>query len=132
MGGIFLINLLIKMISIFILGYLFIKWFPDVEWKDISEIIVQCVLNPIRFFAASIAFMAGLVVQGNVLKKEYYTIIRLLNGKAHKELLIIPFHFIIIYFLSLIGDWQTVIFSLLSMFYGIISIDFRRQGGHHV
>ncbi|MGM0751292.1 MAG: hypothetical protein ACQET6_05130 [Bacillota bacterium] len=126
-----MINHTAKLLITFLLGYLFIKWFPAAELLDSSEFIVELVLNPVPFFAAMIAFMGGLLVQGSLLKFELYSILRLMNGKLHKELLIIPFHLVIIYLLSCFGMWQTIAFSFLSIFYGIISIDFRRQGGHN-
>ena len=131
MGGIFLINHTVKLLITFLLGYLFITWFPAVELLNSSEFIVELVLNPVPFFAAMMAFMVGLMVQGNLLKFELYSILRLMNGKLHKELVFIPFHIGIVYLLSCFGMWQTMIFSFLSIFYGIISIDFHRQGGHN-
>ncbi|WP_052504609.1 hypothetical protein [Rossellomorea aquimaris] len=126
-----MINHTAKLLITFLLGYLFIKWFPAAELLDSSEFIVELVLNPVPFFAAMIAFMGGFLVQGSLLKFEWYSILRLMNGKLHKELLIIPIHLVIIYLLSCFGMWQTIAFSFLSIFYGIISIDFRRQGGHN-
>jgi hypothetical protein len=131
MGGIFLINHFVKLIITFLLGYLFITWFPATESLNNPEFIVELVLNPVQFFAASIAFMTGLMVQVNVLKVEIYSILQLWRGKLHKELSIIPFHIGVIYALSGYGVWQTMIFSFSAFFYGIISIDFRRQGGHN-
>ncbi|MCA1058296.1 hypothetical protein LCL96_05090 [Rossellomorea aquimaris] len=126
-----MINYFAKLLITFLLGYLFITWFPVAERPTESEFIVELVLNPVQFFAASIAFMIGLLVQGNVLKAEIYSIIQFWNGRLHKELMIIPFHIGLIYALSVYGGWQTMIFSCSAFFYGIISIDFRRQGGHN-
>ncbi|MBW3113352.1 MULTISPECIES: hypothetical protein [Bacillaceae] len=126
-----MINLFVKLIITFLLGYLFITWFPVTERLTEPEFIVELVLNPIQFFAASIAFMIGLLVQGNVLKTEIHSVIQLWNGRLHKELVIIPFHIGLIFALSVHGGWQTMIFSCSAFFYGIISIDFRRQGGHN-
>ncbi|MBN8190779.1 hypothetical protein JI667_01340 [Bacillus sp. NTK074B] len=126
-----MINLFVKLIISFVFGYLFITWFPVTERLTESEFIVEMVLNPIQFFAASIALMIGLLVQGNVLKAEIHSVIQLWNGRLHRELMIIPFHIGLIYALSVYGGWQTMIFSCSALFYGIISIDFRRQGGHN-
>ena len=126
-----MINHFVKLIMTFLLGYLFITWFPASERFDKPEFIVELVLNPVQFFAASIAFMVGLMVQGNVLKAEMFSILQLINGKLHKELMIIPFHTGVLFVLSGYGVWQTMIFSCLAFIYGIISLDFRRQGGHN-
>ncbi|PFA63846.1 hypothetical protein CN378_16275 [Bacillus sp. AFS015802] len=126
-----MINHFVKLIITFLLGYLFITWFPVTERFSSREFIVELVLNPVQFFAASIAFIVGVLVQGNVLKAELYSILRLRNGKLHKELAIIVLHIGLIYLLSAYGGWQTLIFSCSALFYGIISIDFRRQGGHN-
>ncbi|MGG4168514.1 hypothetical protein ABEW00_13770 [Rossellomorea vietnamensis] len=126
-----MINHFVKLIITFLLGYLFITWFPASERYTNPEFIVEMVLNPVQFFAASIAFMIGIFCQVNVLKAEFYSILQLWNGKLHKELILIPFHLAVIYVLSGYGIGQSVIFSCSAIFYGIISIDFRRQGGHN-
>ncbi|BCB04563.1 hypothetical protein [Bacillus sp. KH172YL63] len=119
-----------KLLFTLLLGYLFITWFPAEEQVNEPEFIVELVLNPIQFFAASLAFMGGLMVQGNVVKIECSSILRLMRGKIHKELWLVPIHIIVISILCTLGLWQTMIFSCLAFFYGIISLDFRRQGGH--
>ena len=129
MGGIFLTNYFIKLLGSFIMGYLFIKWFPNVE--ENSEVIIQLVLNPVQFFAASTAFMIGLMLQGSLLKIELYSIFLLFSGKLHKGLYMIPIHVAMIYLLTFFGIWQAMIFSISAAIYGIISIDFHRQGGRH-
>ncbi|NMH68793.1 hypothetical protein HF072_08345 [Bacillus sp. RO3] len=126
-----MINVIGKLITSFILGYLFIKWFPGEKLLNSPEFIVELVLNPVPFFASMMSLMVGLMVQGNLLKFEFDVILKLSRGKLHKGLVVIPFHIVIIYLLSCLGMWQTMIFSFLSFFYGIISIDFRRQGGHN-
>ncbi|WP_175991176.1 hypothetical protein [Bacillus sp. Marseille-Q1617] len=121
----------VRLVGTFLMGYLFIKWFPDVESHQTSDVIVELVLHPVEFFAASIVFIFGLVVQGNLMKFEFYYLIRLFKGHLHKELMIIPVHASMIYGLTLFGLWETLFFSFLAVFYGIISLDLRRQGGHH-
>ncbi|XXM74145.1 hypothetical protein ACQ0QQ_09855 [Lysinibacillus sphaericus] len=115
----------------FILGYLFIKWFPEIESAEASGVITELVLHPVEFFASSIMFIFGFIVQGSLVKAECLFIIRLSKGNVHKELLIVPVHACMIYGLSMFGIWETLFFSFLAVFYGIISLDLRRQGGHH-
>jgi hypothetical protein len=131
MGGIFLMHFAARLIGTFILGYLFIKWFPDFEAHHTSDVIVGLVLHPVEFFAASIVFILGLIVQGSLMKVELFYVIRLFKGDIHKELMIVPVHVCMIYGLALIGMWETLFFSIVAVFYGIISLDLRRQGGHH-
>ncbi|TMU86728.1 hypothetical protein FGG79_00845 [Bacillus sp. BHET2] len=126
-----MINHVVKILFTLLLGYLFITWFPVEERLNNPEFIVELVLNPVQFFASSFAFMIGLMVQGNVLTVEFSSILHLLRGKLHKELLLVPIHIVVICLLGTYGLWQTMIFSCLAIFYGIISIDFRRQGGHN-
>jgi hypothetical protein len=120
-----------RLIGSFILGYLFIKWFPEIESNQASEVIIELVLHPVEFFASSIMFILGFIVQGRLVKDECLLLLRLSKGYFHKELLIVPFHVCMIYGLSLFGLWGALFFSFLAVFYGIISLDLRRQGGHH-
>jgi hypothetical protein len=130
-GRDFLMHYIFRLISSFILGYLFIKWFPEIESNEASGVIIELVLHPVEFFASSIMFILGFIVHGNLIKAECLFFIRLSKGYVHKELLIIPAHAGMIYGLSLFGIWETLFFSFLAVFYGIISLDLRRQGGHH-
>ncbi len=120
-----------RLIGSFILGYLFIKWFPEIESNEASGVIIELVLHPVEFFASSIMCVLGFIVQGTLVKAECLFLIRMSKGNLHKELLIVPVHACMIYGLSLFGIWETLIFSFLAVFYGIISLDLRRQGGHH-
>jgi hypothetical protein len=131
MGGIFLMHYAVRLTGTFLLGYLFIKWFPDVKIHHASDVIVELVLHPVEFFAASIVFIFGFIVQGNLLKFEIFYVLRLFKGNVHRELLIVPIHACMIYGLTIFGLWETLFFSFLAVFYGIISLDLRRQGGHH-
>ncbi|MCA1054672.1 hypothetical protein LCM10_06705 [Rossellomorea aquimaris] len=122
---------LFRLLGTFLFGYLFIKWFPDMDVQETSDIVVELVMHPIEFFASSIVFIFGLLIQGKLLRTEFYYVMRLFKGDVHKELLIVPVHVCMMYGLFMMGSWETLFFSFLAVFYGIISLDFRRQGGHH-
>jgi hypothetical protein len=131
MGGIFLYIHLLKLGITFILGYLFIKWFPDIQPIYFSEFVIQLILNPIEFFFGSIALMMGLIIQGGLLKVEFRSLFTAFKGKWQSPILLIPIHMITLYGLTLFGEWQTFVFSVLAFIYGIISLDLHGRGGQH-
>jgi hypothetical protein len=56
MGGIFLLKITLRLILIFLCGYLVIEWFPITYPIDLSEILVGPIIYPLEFFAATLAF----------------------------------------------------------------------------
>jgi hypothetical protein len=127
MGGIFLFLHILKMAMALVSGYLFIKWCPIIELLSVSDIIVTLVLNPVKFFASSIAFMTGFLINADLMKKEIGLLIDLFQGRVSVELFSIPLHLLCFYYLSTIGIWQTLIFLCLALIYGMISVDFSRE-----
>ncbi|WP_421379298.1 hypothetical protein ACOJQI_15090 [Bacillus salacetis] len=107
-----------------ITGYLFIKWCPVIELVSVSDIIVELVLDPVKFFASSIAFMAGFLINADLIKKEIAMIIDLFHGEYSAEIFLIPLHIGGFYLLSIAGLWQTLLFLCLALVYGMISVDF--------
>jgi hypothetical protein len=124
MGGIFLFVHMLKMVMSLISGYLFIKWFPEMELLRLSDIIVELVLNPVEFFASSIAFMTAFLINADLMKKEIGLLIDLFQGRVSIVLFAIPLHIMCFYYLSIIGVWQTLILLCLALIYGMISVDF--------
>jgi hypothetical protein len=128
MGGIFLLLSIFKLAMSLLAGYLFIKWFPVIELVSISDIIVELVLSPVKFFASSIAFMAGFLINADLIKKEIAVIIDLFQGDYSAELLLLPLHIAGFFLLSTVGLWQTLLFLCLALIYGMISVDFSGNG----
>ncbi|TYS18967.1 hypothetical protein FZC78_05590 [Rossellomorea vietnamensis] len=118
---------LLKIFMSLITGYLFIMWCPVIELLSFSDIIVKLVLNPIQFFASSIAFMAGVLVNADLIKKEFLLLAHFFQGEYSFEVLAIPLHIAGLCFLSTIGIWQTLLFLCLALFYGMISVDFSKS-----
>ena len=118
---------ILKIIMSLISGYLFIKWCPVIELLSLSDIIVKLVLNPVKFFASSIAFFTGFLINADLIRKEIQLLGNLLHGKFSMEVLALPLHFIAFYFLSTIGVWQTLLFLGLALIYGMISLDFSEK-----
>jgi hypothetical protein len=124
MGGIFLLLSILKLAVSLLSGYLFIKWFPVLEVRSVSDIIVELVLSPVSFFASSLAFLAGFLLNADLIKNEITLVMDLLRGEYSAELLIIPVHIAGLYLLSTTGLWQTLLFLCLALVYGMISVDF--------
>jgi hypothetical protein len=105
-------------------GYLFIKWCPVIELVSMSDIIVQLVLSPVKFFASSISLMAGILLNAELFKEEAAMVMNIVHRPFPSEALVFPIHIAGLYFLSTLGLWQTMLFLCLALIYGMISVDF--------
>ncbi|WP_409251207.1 hypothetical protein V1502_13735 [Bacillus sp. SCS-153A] len=114
----------LKVILSFLSGYLFIKWCPVSELAGISDLIVELVLNPVAFFASSIAFMAGFLLSADLIKKETTMLVQIFYGEYSAELIMFPVHIGGFYVLSTISLWLTMLLLSLALVYGMISVDF--------
>ncbi len=131
MGGIFLLSQFFKLLLVFITGYLYIGLLPDFSSNSLSDIIVELVLSPINFLAASTAFIIGIVLQGNVLTIEIQSMIQLFKGDYTNNLILIPVNIILLGVLCYVGFYQAIVFIVTASFYGMISLDFRGRGGQN-
>jgi hypothetical protein len=128
MGGIFLIKELMKVITMFFSGYLFIAWTPSVLTNP-TDLIAQLIIEPIQFFAASIAFISGLLLNASLIQKSFFIVLRFFRGRITKEIIFVPIHILSLFLLSLVGFWETIIFFGIGTIYGMISIDFKKSKG---
>ncbi|RIW28009.1 hypothetical protein D3H55_22400 [Bacillus salacetis] len=119
-----MLRTILKVALSFLAGYLFINWCPVITLIRVSDMIVEFVLNPVRFFASSIAFMAAVLISAELIKNEASMILNLFQGNCSAEILVFPIHLAGVYYLSTIGLWQTMLLLSLSIVYGMISIDF--------
>ena len=62
MGGIFLLRIIWRLFFILVCGYLLIEWFPISYPFHFVDILVGPIIYPLEFFAASLAFLFGLIV----------------------------------------------------------------------
>jgi hypothetical protein len=127
-GGIFLYKIICQLIMGFICGLLVIRWIPLSFPVDITNLFVQFILNPLEFFAASLVFIIGIVMNGNVIHS-IITMTFVLKNKNSFSLAQWFVSFGVIFNFILLmneGLWQAVMLLIFSIVYGMISIDFQK------
>lgn len=108
------------------LGYLYIKWIPIHSPFHLSEFFIGLIVDPLKFFAASIAFTIGFIITGIHIKEGIYETRQILKGSKR-----ISFSTFISYavlfnfcFLFQIGAIQAIVFFCFALMYVMISICF--------
>jgi hypothetical protein len=125
MGGIFLRYLPLLIVSI-ISGYLFVNWLPIPTTITLYNIIMEFVLNPVMFFAATISFFIGFITNGIFIR---VTILKVKSVRKYKGISIMEpiinifLVFITCFFLMRLGFWQMTIFFSFAIVYGMMTFD---------
>jgi hypothetical protein len=111
----------------FICGLLLIKWVPLPFPFSASELFVSFVLNPLKFFAAAVVFIIGIIMNGKLLKYIFTMTAKVLKNKTNTVVQLIFCYGVIINFIILlkIGIWQTTSLLCFSILYGMISLDYK-------
>lgn len=107
-------------------GYLFVKWVPVTYPFQFTDFMLEFVFNPLEFLAASISFVAGVLLIGPNVKDTISYFLQLVKGKQKWRLhslhgLCIPFG---IFILAGSGIVQTVVFFSISLVYGMILLKY--------
>lgn len=116
----------IKYFVIFLCGYILIKWISIPHPFVLSDFFISLVINPLKFFAATLVFFIGFLLTGRVLSELIVgTKIAWQKRKVIGVDLLIEYLYLLIVFCLLfyLGLVQTIVFFSLSLFYGMISIE---------
>lgn len=116
----------IKYFVIFLCGYILIKWISIPHPFVLSDFFISLVINPLKFFAATLVFFIGFLLTGRVLSELIVgTKIAWQKRKVMGVDLLIEYLYLLIVFCLLfyLGLVQTIVFFSLSLFYGMISIE---------
>lgn len=111
---------------IFLCGYIVIKWITITYPFVLSDFFISFVMNPLKFFAASLVFFIGFLFTGKVIRelihrtRNAWQKRRVWEGELFFEYLVL---FFIFFSLFNLGWEQTLVFFSLSLFYGMISIE---------
>ena len=115
-----------KYLVIFLCGYILIKWITIPHPFILSDFFLGLVMNPLKFFAASVVFFIGFLVTGRVMG-ELLSRTREKQMKREKSGVNLFFEYLllfIIFLLLFILSWeQTLVFFSFSLLYGMISIE---------
>ena len=125
MGGIFMYFNIGMLLVTFLSGYLTIKWIPITHPFVLSDFFISLVVNPIKFFAASLAFFIGIICVGSQIQMIIHTTKRTWKKDYHLKLLFYSkiIGLLVLFFLLFQLGWEhTLVFFSFSMVYGIISV----------
>lgn len=64
-------KLLLRLVMIFICGYLMLKWMPIDHPFHFADFLIGIIIRPLEFFAASIAFFIGLAINVHLLHEVF-------------------------------------------------------------
>jgi hypothetical protein len=126
MGGIFMLKKVLNYFVIFLCGYIVINWISITHPFVLADFFISLIMNPLKFFAASLVFFIGFLFTGKVIRELIH---RTRNawqkpgawrGDLFFEYLVLFFIFFSLFYL---GWEQTLVFFSLSLFYGMISIE---------
>lgn len=122
------IFLLVALISC----YLFESWLPIPETFSLSNIILVFVMNPVKVFAAAIAFLIGFITNGIFIRNRFFMARKIIQkkGKVLPEVLYIILFMTSFYFLCKLGFWQTIIFFSFAFLYGMMTIEKKQLNSH--
>jgi hypothetical protein len=126
MGGIFMYKKVSRYLVIFLCGYILIKWITIPHPFILSDFFITLVMDPLKFFAASVVYFIGFLVTGRVICELLYRTRKMWRKREILGMnLLFDYLFLIIVFslLFILGWEQTLVFFSLSLFYGMISIE---------
>jgi len=116
----------VKYFVIFLCGYILIKWISIPHPFVLADFFISLVVNPLKFFAATLVFFIGFLLTGRVLSELIVgTKIAWQKRKVIGVDLLIEYLYLLIVFCLLfyLGLVQTIVFFSLSLFYGMISFE---------
>jgi hypothetical protein len=109
----------------FVCAYLYVNWLPIPDTISFINIIMEQVLNPIKFFAAAITFIIGFITNGIFIRM----IVNLIKQRNKNNAVVFTLitnlsFFIFIYiFLMKLAFWQMVLFFSFAFLYGMMTYE---------
>ena len=112
------------LVVIFICGYLLIEWISITHPFVLSEFFIAFVINPLKFFASSVACFIGVLCNGKLIRELIHKLrkarIKLIQIQLIMECIGLFLVFILLFQL---GWAHTLVFFSLSILYGMISVE---------
>lgn len=127
MGGIFIMFKKIwKLVVIFLCGYLIIEWISITRPFVLSDFFIGLVINPLEFFAASLALFIGVLFNGGLIREIIQQTSKAWR-KRNKWSLALFWEYSSLFFIFCVLfqlGWElTFVFLCLSILYGMISVE---------
>lgn len=129
MGGFFMLIKIIIWISCYGLGRLTIYFLPMVDLQNVSFFISELIMNPLRFFLGMITLIMTVLLLSVYIKSIIEETYSLLMRKKFPSFLLIYDYSIFFCYLLLSKESVaiTALLLVLSVSYGIISVDLKRK-----
>jgi len=116
----------VKFFVIFLCGYILINWISIPHPFVLADFFISFVVNPLKFFAATLVFFIGFLLTGRVISE---LIIGVKKTWHKRKVMFVNIFveylcFLLVFSLLFYLGWeQTIVFFSLSLFYGMISIE---------
>ncbi|RFU65567.1 hypothetical protein [Peribacillus glennii] len=105
-------------------GYLYIIWAPVTYPFELSRFFAVLIVDPIKFFAATVAFITGFLNFAGLIKSNVELLLNWHLSDTNKmEWMLACFIPISFYLLSLMNTALSAIFFIFACAYGIISVE---------
>lgn len=129
MGGFFMLIKIIIWISCYVLGRLTIYFLPKVDLQNLPFFISELIMNPLRFFLGMITLIMTVLLLSVYIKSIIEETYSLLMRKKFPSFLFIYDYSIFFCYLLLSKESVaiTALLLVLSVSYGIISVDLKRN-----
>ncbi|WP_370224815.1 hypothetical protein [Cytobacillus sp.] len=125
--------ILLKLMTGFMSGILFIKFFPVSIPMGISDMIVIFVLEPAGFVLGMTFFLIAFIANAEIIRSIIEWTARLLKNmrsSKHMDALFGPVLSLLLiggfFVLSVLSPWEALALFCFSVIYGIISLDFKK------
>lgn len=129
MGGFFMLIKIIIWISCYVLGRITIYFLPKVDLQNLPFFISELIMNPLRFFLGMITLIMTVLLLSVYIKSIIEETYSLLMRKNFPSFLLIYDYSIFFCYLLLSKESVaiTALLLVLSVSYGIISVDLKRK-----
>ena len=125
--------ILLKLMTGFMSGILFIKFFPVSIPMGLSDMIVIFVLEPAGFVLGMTFFLIAFIANAEIIRSIIEWTARLLKNmrsSKHMDALFGPVLSLLLiggfFVLSVLSPWEALALFCFSVIYGIISLDFKK------
>ncbi|OZM57245.1 hypothetical protein CIB95_07210 [Lottiidibacillus patelloidae] len=110
--------------------YLAIRWLPSEQPINTSYYFADLIFNPIKFFAAAVAFLFAFLFLSNVFQAVFTEIYNLFKNRKSFSLVNLLFGLMIVFVPILLMEysvWTLYINLIIAFIYGIFTLDVGRD-----
>ncbi|MGJ7909344.1 hypothetical protein [Neobacillus sp. LXY-1] len=117
---------LIRLLGVFICGYLVIKWITVQHPFILGDFFIELVIHPLEFFAATLAFFLGVIFTGRVFRDLIHTLGKIFSKQKEQKWYFL-FNsigcLVVFFFLFQLGWEHSLLILCVSVIYSVASIN---------